>query len=157
MNLSEELGLAKPFVNKAHEAILNIILTGTMLGKEGRNMFRPIGLTDTQFNVLVLLREQGADGRINQTTLGKMMFVNRSNITGVIDRMERDGLVARTPDPQDRRVNFIEITKVGIEKLEKAYKKYYARIDEVMSIFDAKIMENLSRTMETIRERIATQ
>ena len=88
MSLKNELGLPNPFSHKEHEAMLNIVVTGTLLTKEGEKILRPYGLTDAQFNILMLLKYQSPDGKINQTILGKMLLVNRSNITGLIDRME---------------------------------------------------------------------
>jgi len=88
MGLQKELGLTNPFMHKGHETVLNIVLTGTLLAKEGNRILQPFGLTDAQFNVLMLLKYQASGGRINQTNLGNMMLVNRSNITGLIDQLD---------------------------------------------------------------------
>ena len=58
MSLKNELGLQKPFSHRAHEAIFNIVVTGTLLTKDGEKLLRPCGLTDAQFNVLMLLKYQ---------------------------------------------------------------------------------------------------
>ena len=154
MGLQKELGLSKPLIHQGHEAVLNIALTGTLLTKEGHRILQPFGLTGAQFNVLMLLKYQSVDGRINQTNLGKMLLVNRSNITGLVDRMEKAGLVRRIADPKDRRVNYVEITDVGSEVLTKANKAYIERVDEVMSVLSDSDYDNLCKLMETIREHL---
>jgi len=154
MGLQDELGFIKPIENKANEAVLNIILTGTLLAKEGQRIFRPLGLTLAQFNVLMMLKSQSVDGRINQTTLGKMMLVNRSNITGLIDRMEEAGLVRRTDDPEDRRVYYVEMTDAGSRVLENARKVYFSRIEEIMSVLSANEREFLSSMLESVRKKL---
>lgn len=154
MSLKEELGFRQPIENKANEAVLNIILTGTLLAKEGQRVFRPFGLTLAQFNVLILLKRQSFEGRINQTTLGKMMLVNRSNITGLIDRMEQAGLVRRTADPEDRRVHYVEMTEAGSRVLDKADKAYYLRVEEIMSALSGNEHNFLSSMLESVRMKL---
>lgn len=154
MSLQDELGFIKPIENKANEAVLNIILSGTLLAKEGQRVFRPFGLTLAQFNVLILLKRQSVNGRINQTTLGKMMLVNRSNITGLVDRMEESGLVRRTDDPEDRRVHYVEMTDEGSRVLEKAHKVYYSRIEEIMSVLPENDRKLLSSMLESVRMQL---
>ena len=85
MSLQKELGLPNPLEAPGHEAVLNIVLTGELLAKEGDRLLRPFGLTDSQFNVLMLLKYQVKGGGINQTRLGQMLLVNRSNVTGLVD------------------------------------------------------------------------
>ena len=154
MSLKDELGLLKPFTHRAHETVLNIVLTGTLFVKEGTRILQPFGLTDAHFNVLMLLKHHTLDGRITQTELGNMLLVNRANITGLIDRMEKAGLVRRIPDPADRRVNYIEMTEEGIKALEKANKAYYERIQEIMSSLSDSDYTSLCSLLETIRDRM---
>lgn len=58
MSLQEELKLPNPFSHEYHEAMLNIVVTGTLLMKEGARLLRSYKLTDTQFNILMLLKYQ---------------------------------------------------------------------------------------------------
>ena len=157
MGLQKELGLKNPFMHKGHETVLNIVLTGTLLAKEGNRVLQPFSLTDAQFNVLMLLKYQTSGGRINQTNLGNMMLVNRSNITGLIDRMEKSGLVRRISDPEDRRVNHVEITDKGSRILARANKVYYTRLEEIMSVLPKKEFNLLCRTLENVRQQLRTK
>ena len=101
-----------------------------LLQKRGARLLREHGLTDAQFNVLMLLHHQGERGRMSQIRLGRLLLVNRSNVTGLVDRMERDGLVRREDDPDDRRVNLVAITEKGMEVLGGAMAAYYPMLDE---------------------------
>lgn len=154
MSLQQELGFKKPFQNQGHEALLNIVLTGSLLNKEGTKFFRPFGITEAQFNVLMILQHQSDQGRINQTSLGNMMLVNRSNVTGLVDRMEKAGLVRRVADPQDRRVNLVELTDEGAKVLETAGRAYFTRIGQLMQGMTAKEDRLLSKMLERIRQRL---
>jgi len=157
MGLEQELGLNKPFANRAHETLLNIVLTGTLLMKEAHQVLQPFGLTEAQFNILMLLKHQFSNNRTNQTELGKMLLVNRSNVTGLIDRMEQAGLVRRLPDAIDRRVHLIEMTETGRDTLNKCESVYYKRIEEVMSYLSPEERDSLVSMLETLRERLRNQ
>lgn len=154
MSLVNELGLTKPFINKAHETLLNIVLTGSLLMKEGHKVLEPFGITEAQFNILMLLKHHCPDGHINQTELGRMLLVNRSNVTGLIDRMEQANLVRRLPDSDDRRVHQIEMTENGAEILEKSERVYYRRIEEIMSQLTSDQLDSLIDRLETLRSFI---
>ncbi|WP_313885472.1 MarR family transcriptional regulator [Desulfallas sp. Bu1-1] len=67
-------------------------------------------LTPQQFGVLAYLWKQ--DG-ISQIQLGDMTYKDRTTISGIIDRLEKEGLVTRRDDPGDRRANLIFLTPKG--------------------------------------------
>lgn len=154
MSLQHELSLPNPFSHKAQEAMFNIVVTGTLLVKEGEKILRPFGLTDAQFNILMLLKYQSDDGRINQTRLGEMLLVNRSNITGLVDRMEKASLVIRTSDLSDRRIKYIEMTDKGREILKKTHTMYHKRLDDVMSSLSDSESGSLCSILKTVRRRL---
>jgi DNA-binding MarR family transcriptional regulator len=154
MSLKQELGLPNPIGNYAHEAVLSIFLTGMLLAKEGDRILRPFGLTDSQFNVLMLLNYQSDNGEINQTNLGQMLLVNRSNVTGLVDRMEEAGWVERTADAEDRRINRVRLTAAGREVLSRAETAYFARIEEVMGVLPTDAHARLCFMLERVRDRL---
>ena len=154
MGLQEELGLPVPFDNLAHEALLNVVLTGTLLAKEGNRLLRPLGVTEAQFNVLMLLKYQSGGDGINQTSLGNMLLVNRSNVTGLIDRLEQVGWVKRTADPSDRRVKQVRLTSNGRRVLERAEKAYVARVEEIMGALSSDEHAQLCAMLERVRSAL---
>jgi DNA-binding MarR family transcriptional regulator len=151
MALSDELGFLQPIETRAHEAVLSIFVTASLLGKEAERVLQGFGLTQAQFDILMLLRYQTADGSADQTTLGRMLVVNRSNVTGLVDRMERDGLVTRAGDPADRRVNRVRMTPAGARLLGKAEQAYAARTREVVACLTPANLATLCRLLESVR------
>jgi len=154
MTLQRELGLPNPISDIEHEAIMNIALTGEMLAKEGQRIFRPLGLTDSQFNVLIILKHQAEEDGITQTELGQRLLVNRSNVTGLVDRMEEAGWVRRNAVEGDRRVNKVQITKNGLQLLERAEKTYYERIHQVMDSLSQKELSLICSLLERVRTNL---
>ena len=152
MALFDELGLRENFSHPEHESLLNIYFTASQIRKRADRFFREFGISDVQFNVLNLLKFQsGESGGLNQAELSRMLLVNRANVTSLIDRMERDGLVRREDDPNDRRTNIIRLTKKGEKLLEKIEKPYVNEFKTVMKSLDQKDMKKLNDYMEKIR------
>ena len=155
MTLKSELGMRKGFENPAHEALLNIYYTAARVRKKAGEFFRHHGLTDVQYNVMSLLKHQsGEHGGLTQVELSRMMLVNRANITTLIDRMEKAGLVARKPVPDDRRYNNIELTPHGLKMYEKVAGIYKKKITEMMHVLSQSELDALSTILEKLRSNI---
>ena len=82
---------------------------------DSSKMSRQFGLTGAQSGVL---RNLFAHGALSSADLSRKLYVTPSNITGVIDRLERKGLVERIRKVGDRRVALITLTESG-EELSK--------------------------------------
>ncbi len=155
MGLSEELGFPRRLVNEDHEALLGILVTAEMLKKESNDLFAPLGITGAQFNVLILLHAQTEDGTMSQSDLGRLLTVHRSNVTGLVDRLERQGLVRRLDDEKDRRVYRIALTAEGREKVRRAEELYLERIHALMGGLEPREWRALSDALGRIRARAA--
>jgi DNA-binding MarR family transcriptional regulator len=74
-------------------------------------------LSLTQLRALGILR----DRRPRMTELAEFLGLDKSTMSGLIDRAERRGLVARDKSPEDRRVVDVVITPAGLELAEQVY------------------------------------
>lgn len=77
------------------------------------------GLPLTWYDVLVQLAE-APDGQLRMQDLAEMVLLSKSGVTRLVDRMERDGLVARTRCDDDRRGTFAQLTPEGRQRLRRA-------------------------------------
>ncbi len=154
MALQYELNMNKPIKLGAHEALLNIYYTTAKIKKRADEFFRPFGLTDVQFNLMMLLSHQSEkEGGLSQAQISEMMLVNRANITSLIDRMESADLVKRTP-AADRRVNIVKLTAKGKNKLAKIEPAYAKGVKEAMSALGNNEQKQLIKLLEKVRNRI---
>jgi MarR family 2-MHQ and catechol resistance regulon transcriptional repressor len=87
-------------------------------------------LTPSQFAVLEALYHLGP---LTQGEVSAKVLKSGSNITTVIDNLERDGLVQRQRDTYDRRVIYIHLTDVGKDKIEAVLPGHIAALVEVFS------------------------
>ena len=154
MGLSEEIGFPRRLTNEDHEALLSILVTGELLRKESTRLFAPLGITGAQFNVLILLYAQTEDGTMSQSDLGRLLTVHRSNVTGLVDRLEKQGLVRRLADENDRRVYRIALTDAGRDAAKQGEDLYLGRIHAIMSVLDPEEWRALASSLEKIRNRM---
>jgi len=154
MGLKEELELKKPIALPGHEALLNIYYTATAAKKNITDFLKQYGLTDVQFNVLMLIKHEcNPDGGLSQAQISRMMLVNKANITSLIDRMEKGQLVKRTA-ADDRRFNIIRMTTKSKNLLKKVEPLYARQVARIMNCLNQAEQKKLISKMEKIRNGI---
>jgi DNA-binding MarR family transcriptional regulator len=97
---------------------------------------RECGITPRQY--LLLLFIKGAPGGANTVTLtelARMLKLSSSTVTGLVDRAEAVGLVCRRRSTADSRVVFLELTRLGEEKLYSALEASEADRHEFARVF----------------------
>ena len=156
MSLQAELNFNKPVALLAHEALLNTYYTASRLRKQAGEFLRPFGLTDVQFNLMMLLQHQSGrmDG-LTQAQISDMMLVNRANITSLVDRMEKAGLVVRSSMPDDRRYNLIKLTDKGKQLIERIEPLYKNEVERIMAALVKADQKRLILMLEKIRDNIS--
>jgi DNA-binding MarR family transcriptional regulator len=154
MKLQQELKLKQPLASVNHEALLSLVRTSSLMQKISDRFFSRFGLTDVQFNILMILKEHGREG-LSQQELSEHLIVTKSNVVGLIDRLERGGYVKREAHPTDRRFNQIVLTTKG-EKLESRVEKtYFHEVDAMMNVLNSTEKTVLIKAMERIRHYIS--
>lgn len=79
----------------------------------------PMSLTFSRFEALALL-SFARKNSMAMARLGERLQVHPTSVTSTIDRLERDGLVERSPHPDDRRATLVTLTGDGKKLAEKA-------------------------------------
>ncbi|MFI6943869.1 MarR family winged helix-turn-helix transcriptional regulator [Streptomyces sp. NPDC050418] len=112
-----------------------VVLWGRMLrvtnlirGKVRADLDEAAGLPGEHFEVLLrLARHPGSSARM--TVLADEMSFSSGGFTRLVDRMENDGLVARAPDPADRRAVRTTMTAKGADLLDRALAVHAPRLN----------------------------
>ncbi|WP_147943176.1 MarR family winged helix-turn-helix transcriptional regulator [Microbispora sp. CSR-4] len=86
---------------------------------------REHGVTPQQAQLLCMLN----DGPIGMTELSRLLHLEKSSLTGLVDRVERRGLVTRVSHPRDRRACRISLTPEGAGLGEQVHAEICARLD----------------------------
>jgi DNA-binding MarR family transcriptional regulator len=91
--------------------------TADSLGLEAEQLLKPHGLTGTQYNVLRILRGAEPEG-LACSGIGERMISHDPDMTRLLDRMEKRGLIVRQRQTDDRRVIKTRITPAGLTLLK---------------------------------------
>ena len=109
------------------------------------------GLTLQQYKVLMAIKY--INDPVTPTEVARWLDRNTNSITLLVDRMEKDKLVKRLRDLQDRRSVRLVITKKGKEAFERATDPSWELIQQIMSCLSEEELHTLSTLFEKVRER----
>ena len=97
-----------------------------------RPSLREHGLSDQQWRVLRVLGEHGT---VETGRVAREAYILGPSLTGVLARMERDGLIARERDPADQRRTVVQATPKGlklVDKLSRSIESHYAWMEKTL-------------------------
>ena len=119
----------RPNPGPRYEALLQLLRTSEALWNASRVFFARWELSPSQFNVLNLLhgREEGC----TQTELSRELIMHRSNVTGLIDRLEKRGLVQRQDKDHDRRAYRVNLSAAGNKLMRQILPHYHDAAEKV--------------------------
>jgi|SRR5688572_25218383 len=117
-SLRHEIKQTKPFPSLADEVMLNVHRTSDWLMRRFSVVLKPFGLSPTQYNALRILRGSRPAG-LTCRDVADRMITRDPDITRLLDRLERSGLVTRSRDPGDRRVITARVSPAGLRLLEQ--------------------------------------
>jgi DNA-binding MarR family transcriptional regulator len=100
----------------------------------------PLGLRPRHLVALTVLRDHGSP---TQQALGVALRTDRTNLIGVLNELENDGLILRRRSSEDRRRHIVELTSEGAQRLSDAESALAAAEDEVLAALDADQRETL--------------
>ena len=102
----------------------------------------------------LLLQLHAAPGaRLTMSDLGRAVVISKSGLTGLVDRMQRAGLVERSGDPDDRRIVHVTLTPAGAEAYRRARDDHRRAVSDVfLRHLDAEEAAVIERAMRRIRE-----
>jgi DNA-binding MarR family transcriptional regulator len=104
--------------------------------------------TMPRFDLLVNLHRQ--DGQ-TLAALSRRMLVTAGNLTGLVDRAERDHVVERRPDPNDRRLSRVWLTGAGRELVHSLLPTHERHVTELLAALDASERRDLRRLLGKLR------
>lgn len=112
-------------------------------------------VTLPQFDVLAELEYLGQP--LTMTDLSKRLMVSNGNVTGVVDRLVRDGFVQRQPSESDRRVNRISLTPRGLELFRKMAAQHEQWVADMFADLKAEEISQLGTLLNRAHESLKTK
>jgi len=123
------------FTSNYQKMLINLMYTGNWLRDEQMKIFKQQDLLPQHFNVLRIIRGS-MPAPIAPKEIKEVLIDKAGDLTRLIDKLEKKGLVKRNLCPSNRRKMDISITDKGLELLET--------FNEPMEAFTQKIQQNIS-------------
>lgn len=137
------------FESAEQEAVLNILVCSNHIKSRIEAVCLKYGITQAQFNVLRILNGRYPEGYPRGEIISRMIDP-APDVTRLIDRLIKQGLVERYTSEQDRRLSIAKITKKGRNVL----KKIKPKIDSLFTIVSNKLNKTERKQLSALLERV---
>ena len=152
--LQQELKKKKPFDSPEQEAILNILRTNDQFQNRFGRLLREFGMTSSQYNVLRILRGEGQP--MPCLEIASRMIQVVPAMTGLLDRLEKQGLVGRERCTEDRRIVYVTLTDKASRLLGSMDERVMNEHRALIGHLSRAELKELSRLLEKARESAAS-
>jgi DNA-binding MarR family transcriptional regulator len=133
---------------------LRLLACSTLISAELRRRFRDeFAFTLPRFEILAQLDRQ--PGGVVLGSLSRNLMVSPANLTPIIARLIKDGLVTREPSALDRRVQIVCLTVEGQRKFRKMAKKHGEWLVELMDGLSVEDVELLSLKLSALKSSLS--
>ena len=155
MNMKKKmLRTQKPRSKEAIRTWLRLLSCETAIEQRLRSLFRTnFSVTLPQFDVLSELERTGT--QMTMSELSRELMVSNGNVTGVIDRLEKNGFVTRTRAEHDRRIQYIELTDKGRSEFDEMARSHERWLDDLLSELSLNDMASLQRLLLKTRNSVS--
>jgi DNA-binding MarR family transcriptional regulator len=143
--------------NRAGEnAFRGLIRTLGLIERVMQPYFAQFGISGAQWGVLRTLHraEQEGSAGLRLTDLSERLLIRPPSVTGVIDRLERAGLVMRSSVKEDLRAKKVELTAQGRELLGRVLAVHEGQIDAVMNGLSRAEQAEFNRLLDKLSEHL---
>jgi DNA-binding MarR family transcriptional regulator len=142
----------------ACEVFLNLLRTGDEAFRVIDHNLAHHNISQGRFTVLMLLIDKTDDCPRPRTPaeLADMAGVARATMTGLVDTLERDGLVKREPDPVDRRMMSVALTTKGEALMRAILPSHFKTMASLMTDLNESERKTLVRLLNKIVQRAST-
>jgi DNA-binding MarR family transcriptional regulator len=144
----------RPFRSVEEEVFVGLqIVSDRLMAPWAAHLKQAADLTHVQYNVLRILRGAGPGG-LTAGEVGERLITRSPDVTRLIDRLEKRGLVVRKQDPDDRRAVRICITEPGREQIASLDQKARAMIRSSLGGLSARKLEALRDSLDAVLQSV---
>jgi DNA-binding MarR family transcriptional regulator len=142
--------------NATDNPFRELVRTFGLLDRVMQPYFSQFGISGAQWGVLRVLHsaeDEGAKG-LRFTDLSKRLLIRPPSVTGVVDRMERAGLVVREDEPADLRVKKVVLTGKGREITVRVLREHRSQIASVLGGLSSEEQTELQRLLSKLSQHL---
>ncbi|AKJ13144.1 MarR family transcriptional regulator [Streptomyces incarnatus] len=138
--------------SRAMEVFGRIYRLSRTMGDRMEKAYQPYGISRGEFDVLATLRRSGEPYTLSPRQLSATLMLTTGGMTGRLDKLERAGLLRRSPDPHDRRGLQVTLTEKGLDVIDRAVGAGLAVQTEALSRLND---EQAGQLADLLRELLA--
>lgn len=131
------------------QSIINLSRTVDLMRIVYKRFYREYKLSEPKFFVLLLLSK--AEEGIPLNEIGKMMLVSRANMTTLIERMVKDGCVAKQENEEDKRSTKAILTPLGKDIFNKVIDSHKAFSQKLVSALTEEEQDQMNHLLRKIQ------
>jgi MarR family transcriptional regulator, organic hydroperoxide resistance regulator len=150
IGLQAELRQTKSFSSLHAEAFLNLVRTAEQMQHALRTKLKPYALTETQYNSLRILRGAVSSG-LTCAEIAERLVSHDPDITRLVERLQRQGLVRRERGEKDRRVVLTKITAAGLDRLKESDPIVNSTVHALLSHLSSSDLKTMIALLERAR------
>lgn len=135
----------------ASDAFLHLLQTGDAVFAAESRYLATHNISQGRFTVLMLLN-RCAEQPSTPAGLAEEAGVTRGTMTGLIDTLEKDGLVSRADDAHDRRTVLVQLTAAGSDLMEQIVPDYFASVARIMKPLNPAQQKQLVGLLQAIQQ-----
>ncbi|WP_327694929.1 MarR family winged helix-turn-helix transcriptional regulator [Streptomyces sp. NBC_00459] len=136
----------------AMEVFGRIYRLARAMGDRTEKAYARFGIARGEFDVLATLRRAGEPYTLSPRQLSSTLMLTTGGMTGRLDKLERAGLLRRSPDPHDRRGLQVTLTEEGLSRVDEAVGAGVAAQAEALAALDT---ERAGQLADLLRELLA--
>lgn len=149
--LIDEWKAERPELDAGAMAVVGRILAlGRALEARAGAVLKPYDLHYTDLDVLATLRRGGRPYRRTPTQLRESVLITSGAMTACLDRLERNGLVERHPDPDDRRSSAATLTRRGLAVVDAAIEVRFREASDALRVLTAAEKRQLAALLKRL-------
>jgi DNA-binding MarR family transcriptional regulator len=138
----------------ACEAFLNLLRAGDEVFEEEGRFFARHHISQGRFTLLMLLNRH-CEEAATPASLAEQSRVTRATMTGLIDTLEKDGLVVREAGENDRRTLHVRLTPPGRDFVENMLPEYFRCVSAIIEPLDECERRQLVQLLQKIQQGLA--
>ena len=112
---------------------------------------RTLGLTGAQFDIVATL---GNTPGMTCKELGEKTLITKGTLTGVLDRMEKRGLIRRTASDADRRQVFVVLTAQGVRTFERVFPVHVGHLKSAFTVLSPRELDQAAELLHKLRNAL---
>ena len=137
----------------ANESFMHLLRTGDLVFEAINRFLTHNNISQGRFTVMMLLRRPWVE-TCTPASLAEESGVTRATMTGLLDTLEKDGMVVRQADTHDRRTLHVQLTDQGRACMNSIVPNYYQGVSRIMNPLSLPERKELVRLLQKLQEEL---